>query len=142
MVDQTQLISALLLLILAFISWRWVKAQDDVSAKTQREKNAPSVEALVVNGKDYQEELEVPLGIFRKYAVPLKRLENDRVKKGIEIARDKLPTITLFYRKNHPTHIWCEEAVQRRNGKTISFMVLTAVFLVLGIYFGVTAFIR
>ncbi len=166
MVDQTQLISAVLLLALAFISWRWVKAQGDEAPEGSRDKNAPSVTATVVNGKsdnggnpfvsptctlfveyavdgkDLQQELEVPPSIFRKYAVPLKKLENDRIKKGIEISRDKLPTIDLHYKKNHPAHIWCGEATKQRNGKTISFTVLAAVFLILGVYFGVTAFIR
>lgn len=166
MIDYTELGSAVLLFALAFISWRWVKAQsDDDTPVADRDRNAPSVVATVVNGKSdnggnpfvspvctlfveyavggkkYQEELEVPLGVFRKYAVPLKRLENDRVKKGIEIPRDELPTITLFYKKSHPARIWCDEAVKRQNGKTISFTVLAAAFLLLGVYFGVSAFL-
>lgn len=166
--NATNLVTAILFLVVAFICWRWYSAMsEDSKEKTDRKlahANANATGTIIgverlnaasmiedstnllhveyeAKGETRRSTVKVTRAVYNRYLSTLRKLNRQHRKSETGLPpKEELPTIELHYRKMDPDTVWCDYSIQNERKQNKMFLVFGAISLIAAAIFGYGAF--
>ncbi|HIS40211.1 MAG TPA: hypothetical protein IAC12_05150 [Candidatus Aphodovivens avistercoris] len=162
--DVTNLVTAVLFLVVAFICLRWygTMSQENKEKSSQQLAHAnASTEGIIIGverlnaasmiedstnllhveyeakGETRRSTVKVTRTVYNRYLGILRKLNRQHRKSETGLPpKEALPTIELHYRKMDPDTVWCDDSVKNERKQNKMFLVLAVISLVAAAIFG------
>lgn len=165
--DITNLVTAILFLVVAFVCWRWYTAMSEENKEKSENALAhanASAQGIIIGverlnaasmiedstnllhveyeakGETRRSTVSVTRTVYNRYLNILRKLNRQYKKSESGLPpKEVLPTIELHYRKMDPDTVWCDYSIKNERKQNKMFLLLAAISLVAAVIFGYNA---